>query len=69
MSRLEELQKAVDDAREELQKARDAWAAGKGAYADVDDAGAAFRKARRELIAYKRKVGYEQAGQAAKYRA
>ena len=65
MSRLEELEKAVDEALEVLQKANDAWDA-----ADADDydadaawdayalaADAACYKARQELRDYKKESG------------
>ena len=55
MSRLEQLQKAVDDALEEIQKASDAWYA----YGDADDAAydaawVAFSEAKQELRDYKK---------------
>ena len=59
MSRLEELQKAFDDALEELQKASDAWYNYDVDWATYDTARTAFCKTRRELIAYKRSMDYE----------
>jgi outer membrane protein TolC len=56
MSRLEELEKAFDEALEKLQKALDAWHAYGAAY---DTADAAFCKAREKLEDYVEEYGYE----------
>ena len=65
MSRLEELQKAADDALEELKKANAAWDAwDDNAYAAADavygafcDTHDAYLKAMKELKAYKKEHG------------
>ena len=56
LSRLEELQKAVYDAREELQKASDAWATydADAVWAAYVAAGLAFCEAREKLEDYKK---------------
>ena len=73
MSKLEQLKKAVDDAREELQKARDAWdaaadsayanaavrAAAYAAWAAYDAALNAYLKAMQELKDYTMELNYE----------